>query len=55
MNVTFPRDLTLAEDLARFDAGLDELVRRARLQAGELALLVQRLEELRRDIKHHLR
>ena len=36
------------------DANLEELIRRARLQASELSLMIQRLERLRRDIRHHL-
>jgi hypothetical protein len=41
-------------DLTRVDASMEELIRRAKLQAGELSLLIQRLEELRRDIRQHL-
>lgn len=37
------------------DIALEELIRRAKLQAGELSLLIQRLEHLRRDIGQHLR
>lgn len=44
-------DYQVAENL---DASLEELVRRARLQAGELSLMIQRLERLRRDIRQHL-
>jgi hypothetical protein len=36
------------------EASLEELVRRARLQAGELSLIIQRLERLRSDIRRHL-
>ncbi|WP_020520913.1 hypothetical protein [Catelliglobosispora koreensis] len=43
-----------ATDLERFDASLAELIRRARLQAGELALMIQRMEKLRLDIRTHL-
>jgi hypothetical protein len=41
-------------DLARFDVAMEELVRRAKLQATELSLLIQRLERLRRDVREHL-
>jgi len=41
-------------DVARVDTAMEELIRRARLQAGELSLMIQRLERLRRDITVHL-
>jgi hypothetical protein len=43
-----------AEIAEGVDASLEELIRRARLQAGELALMIQRLERLRRDMRQHL-
>lgn len=42
-------------EIHRMDIALEELIRRAKLQAGELSLLIQRLEHLRRDIGQHLR
>jgi tRNA C32,U32 (ribose-2'-O)-methylase TrmJ len=33
---------------------LEELVRRAKLQANELSMLIHRLEQLHRDIDEHL-
>ncbi len=42
------------DQLERASAAMDELVRRAKLQAGELNLLIQRLEQLHREIDQHL-
>jgi len=43
-----------ATELEHTSVAMRELVRRARLQADELALLAQRLEQLRREIDRHL-
>ena len=48
------RDDVAAKVTENFDASLEELIRRARLQAGELSLMIQRLERLRRDIRQVL-
>ncbi|WP_162907718.1 hypothetical protein [Allorhizocola rhizosphaerae] len=43
-----------AANVNAIEASLEELIRRAKLQAGELSLMIQRLEKLRRDIARHL-
>ena len=40
--------------LQHTSTALEELLRRAKLQANDLTLLIHRLEQLRRDIDHHL-
>ena len=42
------------DHLEHASIAMEELVRRAKLQAGELNLLIQRLEQLRREIDQHL-
>jgi hypothetical protein len=39
---------------AQVDTAMEELIRRAKLQAGELSLLIQRLERLRVEVRQHL-
>ncbi|HEX6686833.1 MAG TPA: hypothetical protein VF062_28970 [Candidatus Limnocylindrales bacterium] len=43
-----------SRDADRLDASLEELIRRARLQASDLSLMIQRLERLRRDVRQTL-
>lgn len=38
----------------RLEASLEELIRRARVQASDLSLLIQRLEHLRSQVHQHL-
>jgi hypothetical protein len=51
-------DRTDEDDAAKvadcLDTSLEELIRRARLQVGEMSLMIQRLERLRRDMRRHL-
>jgi hypothetical protein len=42
------------QTLQHASTALEELSRRAKLQADELSLIVHRLERLRRDIDQHL-
>jgi len=51
---TAGREEVAAKVTANLDASLEELIRRARLQTSELSLMIQRLERLRRDIRHLL-
>lgn len=48
------RPSTASLNKSQVDTAMEELIRRAKLQASELSLLIQRLERLRHEIRQHL-